>query len=313
MIINVMTATGTQALWKQERIVLYVSAADKVKFYTNLDGSAAAPVATYTPNSEGDLYVDVTDYVRAHDSVAHLYLVDTDAGTTYDTQVEVKGLIDPTSALVPLHKANARFQIIPPAKIIAPFTQVPIKVGTYAAVGTNAFRKSSDPTQTIDAQDGTTIPAAWGNSFLLSYVRIMITPTWVDIPYQMTPQRCDITYAMVRWESFTGAQRCHTFEVSKQKSDTAGAYSLLPIDNEYIDIKGHVDGFTLRIDGLSAYDLWYYADVINSSKVEVTLDGYSWERVQVVTKTITLPDGESGTDGKLEIQVNYKRYDAVAM
>ena len=42
------------------------------------------------------------------------------------------------------------------------------------------------------------------------------------------------------------------------------------------------------------------------------MDGTNYERVQVVSKNVTLPDGEA-TDGKLEIEVNWKRYDAVAM
>ena len=126
------------------------------------------------------------------------------------------------------------------------------------------------------------------------------------------PLQCGVRYAMVRWVSFTGATRCHTMEAVKAKSDTKDAFSLLPIDNEYVDIKGREDGFTLHLNGLSAYDLWYYADMIHSSKVEVSLDGETWDRVQVTKKSFTAPDGE-GSNGEIEIQVNWKRYDAVAM
>ena len=98
-----------------------------------------------------------------------------------------------------------------------------------------------------------------------------------------------------------------------RKQTTKNAYSLLPIDGEYIEIKGREDGFTLRLDRLNTYDLWYYSDVLQSSNVQVSDDAQGWQRVQVTEKSITLPDGEAGTNGVLEIAVNYREYDAVAM
>ena len=95
------------------------------------------------------------------------------------------------------------------------------------------------------------------------------------------------------------------------KTAPANSYNLLPIDNEYIEIKGRVDEMTIGLDGLTIYDLWYYGDVITSSKVEVD-DGRGYNRVEVTTKSITLPSGEAGNDGKLEIVLNWKRYDAVS-
>ena len=82
--------------------------------------------------------------------------------------------------------------------------------------------------------------------------------------------------------------------------------------NDYDDVKGREDSFTIRLDGLNNYDLWYYADLITSSSVKVTLDGEKWQKVQVTEKNITLPDGEAN-NGILEISLNYAKYDAVAM
>jgi hypothetical protein len=90
------------------------------------------------------------------------------------------------------------------------------------------------------------------------------------------------------------------------------SYQLLTLDNSYDEIKGRVDNFDLYIDELLPYDLWYYADVVTSSKVEVSLDGQNWHRVQVTTKNVTIPTGTMG-NGKLEITVNWRKYDAVTM
>lgn len=312
MIIDVSIATGTQKLWKQERIILYINGGDDVLLYTNLEGSAAAPIATYTPPSDGELYIDVTDYVRAHPTVSHIYVVDTDNSTTYDVEVSVAGLINPDNMIIPYHAEESNFRIIPPSRMIAPLT------GQSIMVGFNAHERGDDATfsfrnlglqMSTNAVDGAVIPSYYTGGFFLS----IHDTGWTQlIKYLYTPQVCGVEYAMVRWESSTGATRCHTMEVTKCKSETKNAFSLLPIDNEYIEIKGREDGFTLRINGLSKYDIWYYADMIHSSKVEVKVNGKDWARVQVTKKSITIPDGEA-TDGVLEVQVNWKRYDAVAM
>ena len=104
----------------------------------------------------------------------------------------------------------------------------------------------------------------------------------------------------------------HYFMLRNQTIASAENYQLLTLDNYYDEIKGRVDGLDLYLDDLLPYDLWYYADVITSSKVEVSLDGQTWNQVQVTNKNVTIPTGEKG-NGKLEITVNWKRYDAVNM
>lgn len=134
-----------------------------------------------------------------------------------------------------------------------------------------------------------------------------------SLKYKRRQNICGVEYIKVKWVSFTGQEREHWFELTKRKQSTKDAFSLLPIDNEYVEIKGREDGFTLRLDRLNTYDLWYYSDVLQSSNVQVSFDSQIWYRVQVTDKAITLPDGEAGTNGVLEIAVNYKRYDAVAV
>ena len=301
MIIDVVQAVGEQALWKQERIILYVQARGQVKFYTDLEGSAASPIATYEVVSRDEIYIDITDYVRAYDNVEHLYIVDVDASVTYDVEVDVKGLINPEGVLIPDHALRYDAVIIPPSLMICALDHENLEQAEFYATG-GSWSVVGTASLSADKRSVGQINGAF-----------KLTDGTHSKNYTPKTFRCDVQYALVRWVSFTGETRAHWFEVTKQKSDTAGAYNLLPIDNEYVEIKGRVDGFTLRLDGLNRYDLWYYADVLNSSKVEVSFNGSTWARVQITTKSITLPDGESGKNGKLEIQVNWKRYDAVAM
>jgi hypothetical protein len=111
-------------------------------------------------------------------------------------------------------------------------------------------------------------------------------------------------------------RKLHTWEVRAQEIASAGDYSLLDFDNAYSTIKGREDGFTLVLDELDSYDMWYYSDIITSSDVRVlAIDGWAAQsedemvRLEVVGKSVTLPNGTAL--GKLEIQVKFKRYDAV--
>ena len=83
------------------------------------------------------------------------------------------------------------------------------------------------------------------------------------------------------------------------------------INNEYDERKGRRDGFTLKLEGLSRYDMWYYGDILTSSKVRVSFDGTTWRQVQVTGKAIKLPMSDEGALNVLEIPVNYRHYDTL--
>ena len=132
---------------------------------------------------------------------------------------------------------------------------------------------------------------------------------------------CNKEYCFVKWASFTGTTRAHVFEVIKKKMTASNNYEVLDItQNLPKEIKGRSYEFTLFIDQLNAYDLWYYADMVGSSNVQVAfaadsrpMSAYDWHPVQVLSKIATAPDGDAGINGELEINVKYADYDAVAL
>ena len=318
MIIEITTATGTQSLWYGERIIAHMVAGvqngDKgVKFYTNLHGSASSPVAVYTPQSDGEVNIDLTDYVRTYKStLTTLYFVDVNTSTTYTIAVSAVGVINPTKVFIPYHMLASDMYMLPPRKQFKPLTNTETKVGFYSKVrGDGGVWKFRDDGyhSSMNATDGCTIPY----SYVTYTLSLFVNNQWTNyFRYKYTPQRCDMNYVAVRWVSFTGATRCHTMETLKQKIEAINNFRLLTLTNEYNEAKGRQDGFTLHMEGLDNYDLWYYADILTSSKVEVSLDGTNWTRVQVTDSSIVFPDGSAG-DGKLDIKVNWKRYDAIAM
>lgn len=305
MIVNVVGGLQSVSYWKQEKLILVsggAGAGGEQHLWTSLQGSYASPIAVYTPDSDYYCYIDMTEYVRAYGDCT-IYIKDSPNGQAASIILTVQGLIDPASVIIPYHYGNTYSYIIPPYYMIAPETGKSLiaencKTGSSsgASVTGNATISTNRRYITITG-DFAYKAVSYGDAR----------------PYKLNPRLCGMQYAYVRWQSFTGVTRLHLFEVSKPTMAADDSYNLIPMDNEYVEIKGRVDGMTLRLRDLSAYDLWYYADVITSSKVEISLDGTNYTQVQVTTKNISFPDGETKTSGKLEIAINWKRYDAVTM
>ena len=135
-----------------------------------------------------------------------------------------------------------------------------------------------------------------------------------DIMYYRYPLKdleCGKRYAEVEWVSFTGQTRRHVFEVVKLTEETTNEVSLEMITNEYDVRKDRRVSFSLRLEGLTAYDYWYYSDLVTSSSVKVSLYGTKYRQVQVTTKKSTIPETSSGKPLTLEIPINYVRYDTI--
>lgn len=316
MIVNLSSTSMSATYYKQGRLIVRkTSTSAPMRFWSNLQGSYDSPIAEYAQTSGNVVEIDVTDYVRAYAStLTSLKFRATNSSTTYTLNITIKGLINPASVIIPPHDYMDYALIVPPFKLIEPGNDFsPIRYEFYSLNAGTFTRDEYD--QNGDLYNTITQPKQSSSSLddtIDSKFYIENDQDGDGIWRFIKPQMCDRRYANVRWLSFTGQERIHVFEVVKVKTESADNYSLLPTDNEYIDIKGRVDSFVLRLDGLCAYDIWYYSDLITSSKVEVSLDGTTYTRVQVTDKSITLPDGEA-QDGKLEINVNWKRYDAVAM
>ena len=311
MIVQLTNSAQSCEYWKQERLIVKfnipANCEDWVELTAHFVDYDTPPqnLATYTA-VDGEVIIELTDHARAYASTISYYILSVYNDNLahyvdYQLNVTVKGLINPAGVIIPFHFGNSYCPIIPPYKMIAPSSGALIaelySTGAGASVTGNASIQTGNRRITITG-DFSFKAAPYGDAR----------------KYTIAKRMCGVEYALVRWVSFSGVQRLHTFEVVKPTTAAADNYSLMPVDNEYIEVKGRVDGFTLKMTDLQPYDLWYYSDVITSSKVEVSLNnGTTYNQVQITTKNITLPDGDTKQNGKLEIGVNWKRYDAVAM
>lgn len=297
-----------QNVWAQERqlITLERQSGSVAQVTLTMNGN---DVAVYKLDSNGKCTIDITDLVRVYGlfesaiSANSLYIGmkfgDPVQGTLSNAYILKAGLINPTSVYIPSFPLSFFASIIPPSRLLYNGKCDMIceafldNYSTWTLGGSAIFKDGSNGRQI----------AAIGN-FELSKGGLT--------QHCIARNICGVPTIAVRWVSFTGITRVHMFEMRKPTIAAADNYELMTADNSYLEIKGRKDGFTLYLDELCAYDVWYYSDIVASSSVEVSLDGINWARVQIVGKSITIPDGDA-TNGKVELNVNWKRYDAVAM
>lgn len=316
-----MNLTWQKNVYVQERnlmeIIGFNASAVKAKLVSTPTGGSAI-TAWYTIPASRELTIDLSDIVRLA-SGGRLTITEHDSSgtqlSTYTTIWSVVGRINLLYAVIPpirtINERNGTLFVVPPSKMIEPtHYSTTLKLGFKATPlsGVQYLYKIGS-TETA-AVDGFSVGGAIKK---ITLIRKQSITNYTLRNYNIEPMKCGVLYASARWVSCTGETREHTFEALKQKISKNNPYSLLNLQNEYTEITGREESFVLHLDGLCAYDIWYYADMLTSSKVEVSFGGGSgWRRVKLVTDNIVIPDNEVG-DGVFDAEFKFVKYDAVAV
>lgn len=251
------------AIWAQERNFLYVSSlqAGSTHVLVEVVGHSELSAKYAIPPSHS-VDVDITDVVRMYETGT--FKVSELSG---DTVVEEQtpdpwlraGLINPANLIIPeteLADEAGGAPILPPSKML-----VLPGIRVVAECFLNSLENWSLNGATWDTIQRRGIVV--GGDFTLENVENG------HREYQTTlVSRC-LPFIIVIWTSCTGAQRIHIFEVVQQDSEAIDAVEMLTVDNSYDIRKGRRESMTIKLDGLSRYDLWYYADMLMSSNVKV--------------------------------------------
>ena len=305
-------------IWSAERQIIYMErvsgSVSEVKLSKrNNETLPYDDIATYKLDENGKCAIDITDLVRTFGVYQNAIDVNTSLSISLSTTgvrtsfyIRINGIINPADVYIPPFTMPDAL-IVPPERILyAGLTDIRCEFYTEVTTGLKWELEGA-----ILAENKRWIDAI--NDFTIYRVKSGETTIARKSTFQsIYVDPCKFPAAAVRWVSFTGGQRVHHFLLRKPTIASVENYQLLTLDNSYNEIKGRLYGLDLYLDDLLPYDLWYYADVITSSKVEVSLDGQTWNQVQVTNKNVTIPTGEMG-NGKLEITVNWRRYDAVTM
>ena len=317
MIVNFSFANG---YWMAERALIKIKEATqngdvrlRVQTRINAESTFITRIdATYTADYNGNLVIDVSDALRMYKNVfeSQIVVMDIKQGAEINKVVKINGLVNPTKLLMPKSpnlSYNNGTLIMPPQRMLRQF---------YSTIAECYF---SIPSQFTIANSGGSFVDE-NKRAIQFYDKLQIARKGTIVAeYQAedVTNQCRL-YAVVEWVSMTGILRRHTFWVIKPEIEVADKYDLMTNDNSYKEIKGHEDGCTLMIDGLNAYDIWYYSDLAMSSDVRVIIYNgavYTEGKMPalITTKKVTMPDGDGGKFGSVEFECKYKRYDAVTM
>lgn len=289
------------SIWLQQRSLIYVTATNGAAYCDLYNGNTR--LARYTLNAEHKVTIDITDYMRAHPTTTSLKVqIAGESAVTVTTPLG--GNIDPDGMVIPESTMLPSWKIAPPSMMLQDIGVANI----FEAYGFDDYS-----TYFTDKTVGRPPYVAAGSN------EILLGSEWMQIDfeqeyktrYNLKPLQCGKKYAAVEWIAASGVERRHTFEVVSLKSSIYGTFSLQTLDNSYNVRKGREEAFELLVEGLTAYDLWYYSDILTSSSVKVSFNGVDWYQVEVRGDGQTIPNGDAGEFYKLSIPVNFRRYDAI--
>ena len=298
-------------VWRAERSLLIFHGAANSPFNVTI-GDVTLQAVT---DAAGDVMIDLTDLLATYqigDSDSVRFNTG-DLTPTESVSFEIKGDLSPASMIIP---NNGEIGLYAP--IIAPscFFQ-----GLWGLSTQFVLHTLSSTLQLVEYIDGglkpTTIfqpdtlqAVVVAGNRLVFRVREGIRTLAVRNVNIREPQ-CGRRYAMVQWVSAFGLIKRHTFEVRDVETSVSDSVSLQNNFGGFRELKGTRKGLRLHLSKLSAYDYWYYSDIITSSDVRVAvseLDADFGEdtRVKVTTNSVTIPNGVNMAD--FEVDVILKDY-----
>ena len=317
-----MTIDWNTNVYTQERSIMRISEIDASASYIRvliLSSGLSGTVVKYSIPASKNLNIDFSDLVRLSAtgmcSISQNNANGVVIGSTYTMNWTQAGRINPT----------AYFRALPPDDMADTF-ELAISAPSvmYKRMDNNA-----DPIRFELANGGGGYQFSTGRIKFpplaeepIKFARAIEVPSGADsvefwhitdmlFRYPLKELECGKRYAEVEWVSFTGQIRRHVFEVVKLTEETTNEVSLETLTNEYDVRKDRRVSFSLRLEGLTAYDYWYYSDLVTSSSVKVSLSGTNYRQVQVTAKKSTTPETSAGKPLNLEIPINYVRYDTL--
>lgn len=300
-------------VWKMQKNVLLVT----------IPGSESAQVTleldeliTYQTDNRGHVLIDLSDYFRTFKQGESVTVAVSYGEDMVTISADIIGLIDPLEMIIPpatRYEMVGGVLIAPPHKWLQPLFGLSDSIELYIKEQAQSaeFRYMVGIVPAIDPLSSGLSEMNIPSDASGMNLRCVIDNVARVQRYTRSALLCGRTYAAVEWLSRAGKKKRHTLEVVRVTYSTDGAtefQSALGFDVT----KGQAVGFTLRLQGLSRYDYWYYCDIITSNDVRVAVSEQEADfgdetRVQVITSKAVVPDGAGAYD--LEIDVKYKRYD----
>lgn len=312
-------------IWTMQPNVLRVSVSNatesqRVSVEVYNDGEDEGDVVEYATDNSGILLVNLSDIFRSKSKGDHVTIMVEQSNNSVRIDADVIGLIDPLEMIIPQAFQNEQMQsvigIAPPTMWLTPLFGLADSVELFVNPAATLFANFA---YRYDGRD-VVIPLDYGSRNVTvrsgaSFIGLQVVDEeQVTIAYQAynrTPLKCGRNYAAVEWLSRSGQIKRHTWEVVKV-TDSVSSSTEYQSALGYDVSKGQEQTITLRLQGLTRYDYWYYSDIVTSNDVRVALterdaDFGEETRVNVITKKVVQPDANG--QYTLSVELKYKRYD----
>lgn len=303
-------------VWRAERSLLIFRGSPNTDFNVTIGAVTLRSVT----DGAGNVMLDISDILAAYAIGASGYISFNTGEFTPTERIsfEIKGDLSPASMIIPNNGKISEY-----APIIAPVCYFQGLWGIATQFVLHVSPSVYSPLQFTEYVDGSPVTTAFqpdtlqavviaGNRLVFRAREGVRTLAVRDISIR-EPQ-CGRCYAMVQWVSASGLVKRHTFEVRDVELSVSDSVSLQNNFGGFREVKGTRKGLRLHLPQLTAYDYWYYSDIITSSDVrvaasEIDADFGEDTRVKVTTKSATIPNGASVAD--FDVDVILKDYDII--
>lgn len=261
---------------------------------TTLEYLISSDVSGYTET------IEVTDIVIDADSLT-LEILET--AETTEINIARVGIADPARLAIPSNSAAGKhLATLPPSVIYADGEHTlmldvvdgsPVRLnGSKQIVPQALLQYMTLPLGAIDADRNVTLeylsarPIAW-HIFWQTKTR--------SLP-------CDAASAYVLWKSISGGNKAALWKVRDKGLNVTDSVQFATMTDGVDVRKSFGSVMALYLDDLSAYDVWYYSDIIASDIVNV-----NGRQVNITTSSVTYPNGYDR--GEVVVNVEFSNFD----
>lgn len=273
-----------------------------------LQGGDDFTVSYVVDDSNDTIDIDITDVVRAYPSGEFTAKQYDDHGVLIDDRLSVDwttgGLTDPARDFIPETTYEVVAAGVVPAGAVV---TLPSMILAGGKIVFEAFGYTGFYTALVNGQ----IVVINNNTIPQNAARIVVRIGSIVYSAQLNEQDECKDYVQLRWVSRYGNVKQFTWERRDLKEATDDTLRLMDINTPFNVHKGAMRSLTARLGNLTAYDHWYYADIVTSDKVEMLMPDNVWRQVEVTTKDVTTPNTDNGEPKELEIDINYAAYDTI--
>lgn len=300
-------------VWRAERSLLIFRGVANSPFNVKVGDVTLKSVT----DAAGDVMIDLTDlFATYHIGDSGSVRCNTGEYTpTVSISFEIKGDLSPNSMIIP---PNGEIGLYAP--IIAPTCLFHGLFGIEPQFVLSVGQSELDyvqlvgDIQSINVFQPNSLQSVSVSGKSISFIHREVGGVTVRRTINIREPQCGRRYAMVQWVSAVGLIKRHTFEVRDVETSLSDSVSLQNNFGGFRELKGTRKGLRLHLSQLSAYDYWYYSDIVTSSDVRVAVSEFDADfgedtRVKVVTNSVTVPNGSSISD--FDVDVIIKDYGIV--